>query len=287
MPDCSAAQASPGGENHLDGTTPFEKEFDMYDKPSAPAGIGGVLDDGFKLFRACFTQVVGLAILASLISQIPSLVMTSAIDADGVPQLGAGVGIAALVGMLLSVVLFGALVSRIHLIHEGRSPSLGDSLNAGLACMLSLLGSMILYGLAVAVGMVLLIVPGLIVMVSLMFAPYIVVTEGAGVIESLRRSHQLVWGHWWRTSALVGIAGFILMVAYVLIALVAGVLMFANPDALEPGGFSVTQTVLTAVLGGLLTPLFYTLFMAAYYDLKLRREGDDLADRIDAQPASA
>jgi hypothetical protein len=49
----------------------------------------------------------------------------------------------------------------------------------------------------------------------------------------------------------------------------------------------VTQTVLTAVLGGLLTPLFYTLFMAAYYDLKLRREGDDLADRIDAQPASA
>jgi hypothetical protein len=85
----------------------------------------------------------------------------------------------------------------------------------------------------------------------------------------------------------VGIAGFILMVAYVLIALVAGVLMFANPDALEPGGFSVTQTVLTAVLGGLLTPLFYTLFMAAYYDLKLRREGDDLADRIDAQPASA
>jgi len=40
----------------------------MYQAPSAPLSMGGVLDSGFTLFRECFTQVFLFAFATSLIT---------------------------------------------------------------------------------------------------------------------------------------------------------------------------------------------------------------------------
>ena len=101
------------------------------------------------------------------------------------------------------------------------------------------------------------------------------------------RRHRLVWGHWWRTAALVTIATFILIVAYVLMGFVAGIAIVLDPESITSIGFSVVDTIVTPILTGLITPLFYSLTMSAYYDLKLRRSGDDLAARIDSTSVAA
>jgi hypothetical protein len=271
----------------------FEKAFDMYVKPDAPASIGGVLDSGFKLMREAFGKVVGLAIVASLVSQLPSVALMGSVDpatglpSDSAPAMGMGLLIVVVISMLVSLVLYGAIVGRMHAVHSGRDMTVGEAFSLGMGCMLPLAGFFILYGLAVVGGSLLLLVPGLILAVSLMFGSYLLIIDRCGVIESLKQSHRLVWGYWWRTTALLGIAGFIMMVAYTLMGFAAGLAMVANPEALDAGGFSLTSTLVTAVLGGLLTPVFYGLTLATFYDLKLRREGEDLASRIDAIPAGA
>ena len=83
------------------------------------------------------------------------------------------------------------------------------------------------------------------------------------------------------------IATFILFVAYLMIAFVAGVGIALNPESLTSTGISVVDTIVTPLVTGVVTPLFYSLTLSAYYDLKLRRSGDDLAARIDSATVTA
>jgi hypothetical protein len=259
----------------------------MYEKPDAPASIGGVLDNGFKLLKASFSKVVGISIVASLVSQMPSMALMSSVDADGVPQGGGALLVIVLLAMVFSIILYGAIVGRMHSVHAGREMTTSQAFSLGLSCMLPLIGFFILYALAIMGGSLLLLIPGLILAVTLMFGSYILIIDRAGVMDSLKQSHRLVWGYWWHTAAIVGVAGIIVMVCYVLVGFVAGIALAVNPDSIGTGAFSLTETLLTGVLGGILTPIFYALSLSAYYDLRLRREGDDLASRIEAAPTPA
>ncbi len=262
----------------------------MYERPTEPQSIGGVLDSGFKLFRASFGQVVGLAMLAGFIGQLPSVMVTLMIGGGSAPDNSSLLSvmlISLLIVMLISMVFFAAIVSRMHGAHVAREVSMGDAFNMGFSCMLPLLGCVLLYGLAIGVGSMLLLIPGIILSLSLMFGPYILIIERGGVLDSLKRSHSLVWGYWWRTSGIILIAGFIMMVAYVLVGMVAAVAIVMEPDTVLSPTYTLMEALVTALLSGLITPLFYAMTLAAYYDLRLRRQGEDLAERIDAAPQSA
>lgn len=258
----------------------------MYERPDAPASIGGVLDNGFKLLKASFGKVVGISILANLTSQLPGAAMMTSLDVDGTPQGGMGVLIVVLIAMLFSIIFYGAIVGRMHAVHANRELTVGESMALGLSCMLPLVGLFLLYGLAVTAGSILLLIPGVILAVSLMFAPYIVVIDRAGILDSLKQSHKLVWGYWWRTTAIVSVAGIIVMVCYVLVGLVVGIAVAVNPNAIG-AGTSVSEIALTGLLGGVVTPIFYALSLSVFYDLRLRREGHDLASRIESAPTPA
>lgn len=85
------------------------------------------------------------------------------------------------------------------------------------------LGASILFGLAVAVGFVLLIVPGIIVALMFMFTTFIVIDRGLGPIEAMKESRRITYGHKW------SLLGFTLMLVLInllgVIALVVGLLV--------------------------------------------------------------
>ena len=85
------------------------------------------------------------------------------------------------------------------------------------------LGASILFGLAIAVGFVLLIVPGIIVALMFMFTTFIVIDRGLGPIEAMKESRRITYGHKW------SLLGFTLMLVLInllgLIALVVGLLV--------------------------------------------------------------
>src|SRR6185436_7587793 len=71
------------------------------------------------------------------------------------------------------------------------------------------------------------IIPGLILMQSLMFYLPAIVLDDRDAIESLGYSHQFVWGLWWRTAAIWGLGLLISMLAVYLgaaLGIVAAVL---------------------------------------------------------------
>ena len=183
------------------------------------------------------------------------------------------------------LVLMAAIIARADAVAKGRRLALGESLLIGWRRFPAVLGALVCYAIGAAVGLVLFIVPGMILSVSFVFSAYAAVTDEMGPIEALSHSWRLVRGHWWRTAALVSVIGIIVGSLYSVVMVFAVVTMLLNPDVL--GGVSVTmpwyvQFVLMPVMGALIMPLLYTMFIATFNDLKLRHGGQDIAARIAA-----
>ncbi|MFH7918276.1 MAG: hypothetical protein QW631_03135 [Candidatus Aenigmatarchaeota archaeon] len=67
---------------------------------------------------------------------------------------------------------------------------------------LILLVSTILFGLIVGAGLILLIIPGIFLLIKLLFYQYAIIIENKGIITSLERSWEITNGNWLRIFAL-------------------------------------------------------------------------------------
>ena len=255
----------------------------MYQAPTAPQSIGGVLDNGFRLFRESFVQVFLLAIATSLVTAPSNYAAPYILQNGNTPNVLGTVFGAGLLMALIATILLGAIVSRMDGVARGEAVTLGDALSIGVNRLPAMVVSWILVGLVVAIGLVLLIIPGLIFMIWFLFAPYAVVVDRLGPVQSLSYSRAIVRGHWWRTAALVTIVGIILIVVYMVLGIVASISVFTNPETLSTGQMPwYVQFVIGPLLSGVAGPLGYAMLLAVFYDLKLRHEGADLAARIAA-----
>jgi hypothetical protein len=108
------------------------------------------------------------------------------------------------------------------------------------------------------------------------------VVERTGVFKSFATSWVLIKSHWWRTAAVYTVAIIIAFAFYLLMGAL-NTLIFALWS-----GSSEAKTILSQLVnvafGSALAPFFPTVLLAMYHDLKLRSEGADLADRVNALP---
>lgn len=259
----------------------------MYQAPNSPQSIGGVLDDGFGLFRAAFKDTFVLAGVAALLSPLLNrLFLTAGAETPSGAAI-LGIVIASLVILAMTIAIYAVVIVRIDAVARGRALTLGAATEIGIRRAPAVLGAGILYGLAVLIGCILLLIPGIFLMVALAFAVYAVVTEQLGPIASQRFSWRLVRGYWWRTAVIMTIVGIIVSILYFLLGLIGGIIVAVDSSA---GGPAPTfpwyiDFVLGPIIAAVVYPLAYSLFMAAFNDLKLRHEGGDLAARIETAGA--
>lgn len=253
-----------------------EWETTMYTPPEVPLSIGGVLDDGFSLLKASFAKVFPLALAGSLVSGAANLFFPLT-DPAGMRALSAGPTLLVLAATLSSLVFFAAILAMIDATARQREMSFGDALAVGVSRFLPILACVTLFILAVAGGFLLLVIPGIIVSLSLGLAPYLVIVDRMGPIAALKKSHQLIWGNWWRTATIFSVVIFITLSAYFLIGMLAGIGFFVAPG--EGGLFS---DLVVVVLNALISPVFYVFGMSVLRDLQLRRQGGDLDTRMSA-----
>lgn len=88
----------------------------------------------------------------------------------------------------------------------------------------------ILLGIVVAVGLALLIVPGIILFLMFMFSTFIVIERGLGPIDAMSESRRLTRGHKWQLLGFVGLLFLINLLG--LLALIVGVLVSIPVSAL-------------------------------------------------------
>jgi hypothetical protein len=169
-----------------------------------------------------------------------------------------------LLSMFLASLVAGAIVRVTIGFAEDEKVSFGESVSTGLAKALPLLGLSVLMAVALVLGFMLLVVPGVILLVMWAVASPALVAENIGVIEAFGRSRQLTKGARWRVFGL----GLLMLVIFWIISAISGVLFYASGgiESAASGGsipfilFSVVVgTVVTAFTGAVQTNLYLAL----------------------------
>jgi len=248
---------------------------------SEPQSIGRVLDSGFRLFVKAFASALPLSLAAAAVLAVPNIanvLMGGTEQAPG-PVPASTVLVLFLVALPIYMILIAALVYRLGAAAEMHEASAGQALARGVRCVLSLIGAAILYFLAMAGGLILLIIPGIILSLSLSFAFIAIVLDGESVVGALKRSHRLVWGNWWRTLGVVSVPVVIVMILYLGFGIALGATVVMS-NSRPSSDVMITANLVEAAIGGITAPLIYSIMIAQYHDLKLRKEGHDLAARL-------
>ncbi len=158
---------------------------------------------------------------------------------------------------MLQAALIRATVEHLN----DRKPNIGDCLQTAIRAFLPILGVGLLSGLGIALGAMLLVVPGLILMVMWSIATPALIEERLGITESLGRSRALTSGSRWSIFGLLIVAG---IVGYVF-QLVFGLVAVALGPVIGLGA---------SVLGSSLSSLLSTTVVAStYVELRMVKEG--------------
>lgn len=157
------------------------------------------------------------------------------------------------IGGLIGIIGLAALINVITARIEGRPMGIAEaftSLSPGT--YLRFLAAQILYGLAVVLGLILLIIPGIYLLVRWVFVPVAVVARGAGIGGAFAESSRLVKGNWWR----IFLYGLVLFFMYIVLEGVALALR---------GGLGV---LIVAAVQLLATPFLYAILIDMYINLR-------------------
>ena len=108
----------------------------MYQSPTVPRSIGGVLDDSIQLFRASFSKAVIPALLMSAVVVVQLLIQLSsgalearssglqgAAGAATAASAAAGAALVSLLGSLFDVVLYGTILLITIGVARGEAPT--------------------------------------------------------------------------------------------------------------------------------------------------------------------
>jgi hypothetical protein len=171
-----------------------------------------------------------------------------------------GMILGSIVELFAAFLLQAALVKAVQDVRDGRADlTIGDTVNAASPYIWAVAGASILAGLAITVGLILLIAPGLYLITIWAVIVPVIVIEGSGAIASFGRSQQLVRGHGWHVFGTLVVVFITLIVAGIILNLI----FVALPVAVRNGLSSVISGTLIAPYLALVTTLIYYRLVAA------------------------
>lgn len=167
---------------------------------------GSALREGLAMFKAHVGEFTGFTLILFLVSALSS-------------RLSGGGSL--IISVVVAPLHAGILIAAFR-IHAGREFRFND-LFAGFGYFLPLVLTGLASGLIVATGMVLLIIPGIYLLVSYLFATAFVVDFGMEFWQAMETSRKIVSKHWFQ------VFGFLLLLVFInllgLLALGIGLLV--------------------------------------------------------------
>ena len=202
---------------------------------------GAIVGRAFQIYRDQAATLLPAALLVYAVQLLAALL---------VPDFFV---LAAIVGIVVGVFYQGMVVNLVADVQDGRRDhSLGELFKSVGPVVLPLIGLAIVAGIAIAIGFVLIIIPGLILLTWWAVAAPALVIERAGVFGALGRSRELVRGNGWN------VFGTILLVLLINIAvnIVAAIIGAALGDA-GRGVVDWIAATLTAPIVALTSSVLY------------------------------
>lgn len=200
-------------------------------QPAAPAPqpAGGYESNPFKLFGLSWAAVklnlgtwVITWLVTGLILAVLAIIPFTALALAAKDDSGGGLTIALVawlitfvVGLLVYSRFAGLVVNLMVQSVRGVKLSFGQALAAGKPYGWKLIGFFILYALAVSVGYVFFVIPGIIFMIWFSMGAFVIVDEKLGVIDAFKRSKELAKGRFWEIFGVMGVLQIISILAII------------------------------------------------------------------------
>jgi hypothetical protein len=207
---------------------------------------GAILSEAWGLYRAHWQHFLPIALVVYIVLGLVALLLS---------LLGwVGAILASLIGIVGAFWLQGALTEAVADVRDGRADlSLGETFRRVQPRLLSIMGAGLLAGIAIVLGLILLIVPGLFLLTIWSLIVPVIVLEGKAAMESFGRSRELVRGNGWN------VFGVIVLTILIVIAtgIVVAIALFWVPDSVKPFVQNVVQNTLVYPFVALAWTLMY------------------------------
>jgi hypothetical protein len=173
----------------------------------------------------------------------------------------AGGTIGILLGSLVSIVaaflLQATLVKAVQDIRDGHADlSIGQTVSEATPFLGSVALASILAGIAITVGLILLIVPGLFLITIWAVIVPVIIIERSGALASFGRSRQLVRGHGWHVFCTLVLVYILMLVVRIVLGLIFSALPVLWSEALS-----------SVIAGTLISPFLALVVTLVYYRL--------------------
>jgi hypothetical protein len=232
--------------------------------------IGEVMREAWELYTRFLAQFFVTAVVIFAVMDLLSALAESASDDSTVAGLLWG-AISALVGIIGFFLVQGGLVQRACDLHEGRvERSVAETYRAAWPRLPALVAAGVVAAIAVVIGLVLLIVPGLILLTIWSMIGAVIVLEGVPASQSFGRSRELVRGYGWTVFGLIVITFLLVVIAEAVIRL-----LFAPLTGFLEGYLGAL------VAHSLTVPFAAAVLTTAYFKLR------DLREPTEARPVAA
>jgi hypothetical protein len=222
--------------------------------------VSGVLGEAWRMYRAHAPHLLALA----LVIYVAAAILAALLALAGL----FGALLAEIVQLFAVFLLQAALVKAVQDERAGRADmSIGGTVSAVVPYIWPVAVASILAGIAIAIGLILVIVPGLwLITIWAVIIPVIVI-ERTGALASFGRSRQLVRGHGWQVFGTLVLV-FVIMIV---VDIVLGLVFSALPVLWRSGLASV-------ISGTLVAPFIALVVTLMYYRLSGAGGGPSLAD---------
>jgi len=210
-----------------------------------------ILGEAWDLYKAHWRHLLPIAFVVYLVLSLFTLLLALLLG-----WVGAIAG--AFVSLAGTFWLQGALVVAIEDVRDGRADlSISETLSRVRPRMNPLAIGGILASIAITIGFILLIVPGLVLLTWWLFIVPVIMLEGQSATDSFGRSRELVRGNGWNVFGLIVLTIVILVVAGIII----GIILLFLPD-------EVGQYLSNVIANTLFSPFVAAAWTLAYYHLR-------------------
>jgi hypothetical protein len=216
--------------------------------PAKRISVGDVISETFSIYGQNLGALLGSALVVFLIVGLASGILR---DAGGLLLFL----LATAIGFAGQALYTGFVVELVRDVRDGRrDQTVGDLLSAAAPFILPLIGFGILFGIGVAIGFILIVIPGLILLTFWSLGAPAIVVEGIGPIDAFGRSWHLVRSNAWSVFGVLLVAFVIVIVIQVVLAAIA-----------NPIGNGEVSTWIASILSSTITAPIYALAATVMY----------------------
>ena len=208
--------------------------------------LTGVLEEAWRIYRAHTTHLLAIAFVFYLVTAV----VVGLFGLIGI----VGTFLGWIIQLFATFLLQATLIKAVQDVRDGRADlSLSETVQSAVPYILPVAAASILAGIAIAVGLVLLIVPGLILITIWAVIIPVIVLERSGSLASFGRSQQLVRGNGWPVFGTL----VVLFIIQIFVDIVLRIIFFALPVLVRSG--------LSAVIAGTLVAPFIAVAVTLIY----------------------